>query len=323
MLNEGLRIVHISPTPLVGSPAKIAIAQRMRGSISSHIVLADYPAKGALANKFIDNSIVFTDFTKRTIERLVSEADIIHIHNSLSDERARWIYGLNQTAKFVYQVHSPLREGPLYVSRVSESGLPFCAHLVVAQYHPRLYPDFIPVPNIVVEDSGGTLRSGLEKLRVLYSPTHTRGGRWNNKYSQGLEDACRSLEKVGKIELVFPREAVHPRALLEVRRSCHVSIDEISTGAFHQVSLEGLCAGNVVINRADFFSKKIFSKFSQNEMPPFLYADDATIGDLLLRMAEDTDETVRLQKASLDYFKRYLSPELQVRAYEDVYESIL
>jgi hypothetical protein len=110
---------------------------------------------------------------------------------------------------------------------------------------------------------------------------------------------------------------------MAVRRTCHVTIDEIATGGFHMVSLEGLCAGNVVINRADYFGKATFSTFCSGEMPPFTYADDSCIREVLLLLVEDVDETARLQMASHDYFRCHCDPLKLVEVFDAAYQSIL
>lgn len=322
-----LKVVHLSPTPLVASPGKIAAALRRINIDATSVVLADYPKGGPLANKFIDHSLVWTDGSKEIValihDRLLT-ADIIHVHNDLPIKIIEYLRENCTSARFVYQVHSPLREGPLYGNRAEYIGLPFSAYLSVAQYHPRQYPTFQPVPNIVLEEPSIQLRRDGEPLRVLFSPSHTRSGRWNAKYSARLDDCIKHLKGLGQIEVVWPEQPLHPTLLMALRRTCHASIDEIMTGAFHQVSLEGMCAGNVVINRADYFSKALLAQCTETfAIPPFLFADESTIDSVMLSLSANEEQTRRQQQASVNYFANHLVIHKMAERYHDIYKSII
>ena len=321
-----LKVLHLSPTPLVAAPGRLARTLRGAGIDALCAVLKDYPADGPLAGKFIDDSVVLEDAcpeVRALVDDFAAEADVIHVHNDLPPGSVKWLRERSPKAAFVYQVHSPLREGPLYYGRADHIGLPFRAHLAVGQYQPRHYPDYLPVPNLVPDKPVVNPRQAGERLRVLFSPSHTRGGRWNAKYSEPLEKAIQALRSSGQIEVVWPSKPVTPGVLMALRRTCHVTIDEIVTGAFHQVSIEGLCAGNVVINRADFFSKAMMAQCAQcDELPPFVHADGTTIQDVLLHLAGDAAQTAQLQIASHRYFTRHLAAEALVRRFISIYETL-
>lgn len=321
------KVVHLSPTPLVAAPAKIAKALRCVGHDAVAIALNDYPEKGGLYKKFSDDLIVMSNISpekRLLVDKKISSADIIHVHNDLPREFASKLLSSNTRAKFVYQVHSPKREGPLYGDRPGSVGLPFDAFLVVAQYQPRHYPYYIAVPNLVDSSPGLSLRESGEKLRVIFSPSHSRQGRWNAKYSEKVENDLRALKTLGKIDLIWPESPLHPNELMALRKISHVTIDEVVTGAFHQISLEGLCAGNVTINRADFFSKLVFSKCTPNsELPPFVYADEWSLAEVILNLADDVGMTRDIQMKSYNYFNRNMQIDLQVKNFLEVYDAIL
>lgn len=319
-MSKKYNIIHISQTPLVAAPAKIAYAQRLLGHSSIAIAIKDYP--GALQGKFVDGFLIEDGFTKPIIDAAIEDADIIHIHNDLPHDWAYRLLDANQRAKYIYQVHSPLREGPLYLPRHESIPLPFSAKLVVGQFQPRIHSDHIIVPNIILDIPSIKLRTKGQKLRVMYSPSHKRAGRWNNKHTDELDKAINALVALNKIEKVIPENPVSPKVLMSVRRTCHVSIDEIETGGFHQVSVESLAAGNVSINKSDYFSKKVFSNFSSGILPPFVYADASCIAEVLTNLANDYEETARLQKVSYDYFTNHLTPIKMAKFFDDAYESV-
>jgi hypothetical protein len=322
-LMSAINIVHISPTPLVGAPGKIAHLQRIKGHEAIAVALNDYPKDGPLEKIFLESTLLLDNFTRSCIEERIQCADIIHVHNYFPEDKLDWILGINQSATYVYQAHSPLREGPLYWQRdQGDSCLDYKLKMVVGQHWGRFYPSFIPVPNLIISPPSIRLRRPGEKLRVMFSPTHNHQGRWTNKHTLRLADVLLSLEKLDKIDVVSPKKPVSPFVLFSARRSCHVTIDEIATGGFHMVSLEGLCTGNVVINRADYFSKATYAGFCDGVMPPFQYADEASIGDLLLRLADDWELTARLQKQGYEYFVRYCDPIQLSRVFDAAYETI-
>jgi hypothetical protein len=322
-----INVVHVSPTPLVAAPAKLALAQRASGITSTSVILADYPQASPLAAKFTNGALVLQNADGHVVdivEEEVANADVIHIHNDLPTDRIDWLRTRNSRCAFVYQVHSPQREGPLYACRATNLGLPFRAHLAVAQYQPRHYPTYTPVPNLVLDSASVERRTEGQRLRVLFSPSHTRAGRWNAKFSERMETVLRSLQAIRKIDLVWPTKPLHPSELMALRRKCHVSIDEIVTGAFHQVSLEGLCAGNVVINRADYFSKAMLACCTPDGvMPPFVYADEHTVQDVLLDLAMNPEKTAELQQTSFEFFASQLDTPKLVKRYLDVYERVV
>jgi hypothetical protein len=321
---SALKIVHITPTPLVGSPGKIAFAQRMSGHEALAVALSDYPKGGPLEKMFLERTMLLDSFNTAHVEDSIRSADIIHLHNFVSKERANWLRELNQSAAYVYQAHSPLREGPLYTDRADEkSPFDFALKLVVGQHWGRFYQSFTPVPNLVLSQPSVRLRQAGEKLRVMFSPTHKHTGRWTSKHSEQLENTLSALVQIGKVEIIGPTTPVPPETLMEVRRSCHVSIDEIATGGFHMVSLEAMCAGNITINRADYFGKTAFSTFCEGAMPPFLYADDGCINDVLLRLADDWEETARHQQESYDYFNTYCNPSRLVEVFDAAYQTAI
>lgn len=328
MSAEALSILHIAETPLVGAPSKLAAAQRACGAEALSVSVKDYPQGGPLYQLFAEGLITLERgeaHLRAMVTAFLKRVQIVHVHNSIPEPQVAWLREHAQHAAFVYQTHSPLREGPLYVTRAEHLGLPFAAHMAVAQYHPRQYPDYLPVPNLVLDMPYLRERQPGERLRVMFSPANKQQtGRWNRKFSERLNRVLDGLVETGKIELVVPEIALRPTALMLLRRSCHVSIDEILTGAFHQVSLEGLCAGNVVINRADYFSKLAFaSAVGAPELPPFQCADEDSVAEVLIRLADDVALTAQLQRQGYDYFRAHLDPKKLTGLFLDAYRRLL
>lgn len=313
-------ILHIAPAPLVGSPGKISELTDLYFN-SSCIIFKDYPSP--LQGLFSKNVIMLNDFKEFSIQ-LIKHADIIHIHNFLTKEQEEIILTHSKTTtKFIYQVHSPLREGPLFSEYVNGSKINYEYKLVIAQYHPRLYPDYIIVPNLIVYPPNIKLLKENEIPKVIFTPSHKRtGGRWNDKVSKELEEVLESLKKLKLIDIINLSN-VSPYTAYQIRKECHITIDEISTGSYHQVSLEGLCAGNVVINNSDVFSNSMLMKIAQNNEVPFYKVNKFDIHERLLYLVQNKDLIRELQQKSFNFYKDYLTPDKLIHYYLNIYKELL
>ena len=141
-----LKVLHLSPTPLVAAPGKLSRALRQAGHDSLCVALNDYPKNGPLHGKFIDDVTLLAEAgseVKDLVDGFARAADVIHIHNDLPASTVQWLRELSPRARFVYQVHSPLREGPLYFERAPALGLPI-SRQIVEHYGGRLWVESVP-----------------------------------------------------------------------------------------------------------------------------------------------------------------------------------
>jgi len=314
-----MNIVHIAKTPLAGSPGRLSEElSKIDNVFSSSFVERDYP--GELSGKFLGNSIILDNSSLSILATKIKKADICHIHNDLTSDTINLILSCATNCKFIYHVHSPLREGPLFFNNYKAMGIDFSHNLVVAQYHPRHYQDFIPVMNIVPFKPNNIPCPLDEKIRILFSPSHVRtGGRWNDKTSPALDQALALVNQRSDVEVITPGK-LSPSALFELRRTCHITIDEIVTGSYHQISLEGLAAGNVVINNSDPLSNLFLEMISGAESPPpFLTLNNKNIFQKLNNLLDNKDEIIKIQQQSLHYFKEFLQPYKSANRLMEIY----
>lgn len=317
------RVLHVSPTPLVDAPRKISDSiNSYTEYISDSFVFNDYPGK--LKNLFSFNTLLFNK-SKKLILELIKNADIIHIHNFLTLEQEQIILKYSKSdVLFVYQVHSPLREGPIFSEYAEDGKIHFDSKCVVAQYQPRLYKNYKIVPNIILQEPSKNLIQENEKPKILFSPAHTRtGGRWNDKTIPKVDELLKSLSALEQIELINT-ETYTPHELYQLRKRCHISIDEIVTGAYHQISLEGLCSGNVVINNSDVFSD-LMLKFiiHSNQEIPFYKVNIHNITEKLYTLISDKDLIRKYQNSSYEFYIKNLTPNKLVNHYKDLYDEII
>jgi len=321
---SAIKIVHLAPTPLVAAPRKIAETCARLGAETTAIAASDYP--GPLAEIFKPGYLVWKNSHNRVrdlIVRKILEADILHIHNELPCAFAPFVTA-NFGQKIIYHAHSPKREGPIYVDRTEAHGLHVSEKLVVGQIWPRLWRDFRPVPNIVNAEPSLHLIRDDEKPRVLFSPAHKREGRWGGKVSALQTSVLTGLAQAGLIDLIELDKPIAPDDLLALRRTVHVTVDEVVTGGFHQISLEGLCSGNVVINGADHFSLAMFSQAARADAPPpFVRASEQTLAETLARLVLWKELIREYQQQSYDYYKKWLAPERLASIYMELYRDVL
>ncbi|EOW9316330.1 hypothetical protein [Vibrio cholerae] len=316
-------ILHLSKTPLVGAPGKISkFSREVMGIDSIHFCETDYP--GDLKGIFLVESICIgndSEITYALIKR-IKKASIIHVHNEISPQLTLLIKKhANKNVNYIYHVHSPVKEGPNFIEKITGIGIDFVKKLCVAQYHPRLYADYIPVPNIIDFQPSVNLLGNDEIPRVIFSPAHKRtGGRWNDKVSPKLTKVLHFLNEMKHIDLVIPGK-VTPSTLYEIRKSCHITVDEIVTGGFHQLSLEGLAAGNVVINNSDFISNFYLEALSKgNQKSPFYTMNEENCYEKLITLLENKDMIREYQQKSYNFFTENLNKSRMLEIYRGVYD---
>jgi hypothetical protein len=323
------QVLHISRTPLVGGPGRVskALNTYAEGYTSRWFYGEDYPDERA--ERFVRFGTLLQLNPKKpgVFDRVLKQADVIHVHNRLLSSVARYIQeNARPECRFVYQVRSPLREPPLFMEVHSSMGLPFHALCCSAQYHTRHYPTFAPLPLLDLNEPSLTLLQPGERPRVCFKPSHTRsraGKRWNAKHSDALHHALQTLEAEGLIELAASEQVLSGIAMHRLRQTCHISIDEIVTGAFHTVSLEGLAVGNVVVNNSDYFSDAAMATLTRDgSFPPFFHVNEANVLERLRYLVENPDVIRHYQTLSHAYFKEHLQASQQVQWYTRCYDAL-
>lgn len=319
-----MKVVHLSKTPLACSPGRMSFYLNQIGISSSHFFEQDYP--GELQGKMTMGSFHFNS-TKESIELLEShlaKADIIHVHNHISASLVALVNKVFSGNKIIFHAHSPLREGPLFTDVSLVMDLEFTDYYVVAQYQPRHYQEYTPICNIVpgIDGFNDEPSASSDVFKIIYSPAHSRaGGRWNPKGSSALNVSLQYCVSQKLAELKSPPKT-NEAQLLAYRNQCDITIDEIITGSYHQISLEGLSAGNIVVNNADFFSIEMLKLAAKtDENPPFYHMNESNCSNRLeqLVMMSEQEVTERKQK-SREYFTKYLNPERLAGLLAEKYE---
>lgn len=323
-MSAKIRILHMSSTPIVGAMGKLSYLLSQNGYDSVSLVFKDYGADSGLSTYFLDNSVVYDENIKECILDYAKSSDIIWVHNLIPDEFYDILGHCTYKSKFVYHCHSFNKEPPLFYDPTHIMPVKFCKKLAVAQFQPRFFQDYTIVPNIITYKPYLKLKEDKELLTVIYSPSNKKPfTKYGNKYSSSMGDELKFLASSNKIRLIYANQ-VRPNNLFALRRlSAHVTIDEIVSGGYHQVSLEGLCAGNVVINNADFFAQMNIKQIAGVDEMPFYICDESNFFDRLNALREDNELVRRYQRLSYDFFTNYLSQDKLFAYYDRICKQVL
>ena len=319
-------VVHLSRTPLAGAPNRLVKSLNKYTDFHAlSFVESDY--KGNTAGVFSGENFFLGQKQSSDIwpllEEAVKNASIIHIHNQIGSDVIEFLLRFEgQLPPIIYHLHSPIREGPLYVPRGRQLRLPIACTAAVSQMHPRFYPEATPLPNIVPSAPKPITIRRDDRVRILFAPSQARAGRWNGKSCKHLDEALSRLSCRNDVDLVRLKHSQPSHVLEQIRRDCDITIDEIVTGGFHQISLEGLQAGNVVVNGADEISMLTMMGWA-HERPPFVRSNPDTIFADLKDLVDNKKGLSEKKKVSYDYAKAHLNPKKLIKIYEDLYNKLL
>lgn len=291
-------ILHISQTPLVGAPFRLSnLLKENKVYNSTHHILKEYP-------NHLKNLFPYDAFF--SYESINFEVDIVWFHNIFDIKFVKSIKKKFRKAQLILQVHSTTREGPLFNSCLNLELLKlFDKHFVISQVHPRLYPSFQVIPNVCMHKEYKQSLTG-EFINILLSPSGNNKGRFSNKGINGIEQLLNKNIKNIHLDTVYN---LHQDEVMNRRSHSHISIDDLKTGGFHQVSLEALYSGGLAFNASDIFSKLIYStSILADELPPFIEirSYDDLVAKLKLYLF-DNDLLRNDLHLSRNFVKKYLN----------------
>ena len=318
-----MRVVHISPSALAGAPGMLSDALKDFGFVvdSVHFRAGDYgpnrdifsPDSIALSDTEIDRSLFLASY---------ETADVVHVHNFVPKFVLSWMASVpSSDKKFIYQVHSPRYERPIYHDLSNCIGIEFDQKLVIPHFHPRQYPDFKIIPNCLYRKAFSSAKRSVErksKLSVHFSPSTKSAARWASKTNVAFEQMIKLIKTDDRIEVsVF--EGVSPQYLAARRLLADITIDELVTGSYHLVSYEGLAAGSVVFNNADQVTMDMFQIGFQSPKPPFVRCSPLKAVERILSFVECPDLLLEKKKKSHEFFWEWMNPKRISGFYFDVY----
>lgn len=321
-----MRVLHLSATPLSGSPIRISqLLQKYSGFESRHICWNE-----KIGYRIYDTDVIGSRTPIEELEYLVYEwATHIHYHNRW---RRQEIFGAMRKAPpdlpSVIQIHSP-RESEDFREEAA-SGIPLA---IIAQYHPRQWPEksFI-IPNVVdiydplytpVSESSAA-RAALGMMTglpiVSYAPSNTNARGWDDKSYSLVNPVLKRMRFAGEIfyDLIHkvPFSVVMPR-----KKLASIGVEEISSGSYHLSALEYLSVGIPCICRIDSSTEEVVKTLTGAEDLPFIDATKDSF-ERVVRGLINEGSYVEKGRASRLWMERHWSPRALAGHYTAMYEKL-
>ena len=244
-----MKAVHLSLTPVAGSPIRIVNALNQHTSVRARFIVLD-PLK--YGRRLFENDLIWDHDKEECLEEIAS-ADVLHLHNwirlSSNDFGVDFNNIIKQKAKIFRHLHgAPLKVVPsksLVNTLLEEDIFQICP----AQFQERFYPKATILPNIIpVHDPlyQPKEKKSNEIWQMAYSPTTfipAFGDRWYAKAAPETQRLLKRLEnRHPKLKSLIIRNKPHDEAM-KLRAGAHIAIDEMVTGSYHISSLESLAVG--------------------------------------------------------------------------------
>ena len=315
------QIVHVSATPIAGSPLITSRLLAKHGYKSRCIAPGRYPDGRDFGLDVHPNQAELRD-------ELLSRADIIVAHNG-GPASQKWFRRIIRQKLFCMIYHSQ----PQRVDRTLEwLGAPAA---VLGQYQPRLYGGQYPlVANLIPLDEpdyqpAEPATRQEHKVRIAYAPSNTSAcfdrkapAFWDNKGFHATAGILACLDERDDVQADVIT-GCSLKACLERKRQAHIVIDECVTGSYHRNSLEGLALGTVVVNAADRLSLDSARHCTGGAVLPFVIS---RLDGLLRKLTELIElgpaELIRCGLTNRRWMEQCWSPaELIQRGYEPLLAS--
>lgn len=211
-----------------------------------------------------------------------------------------------------YHLHSPPFEPPLFTYDIITNN-DFDNVFSVAQGYARFYDNSIPIANIIPDIKVFNRKS--RRSAVVVGHLRTTSARWSKKIPQNLVQDLEKLLNEDKVEVctipkLFGCDTVPYKTFSQALQNFNYVIDDICSGLFHQISLEGLKSGCIVFSAADSYSIDSFCLAAECPPPPFDFVNDMyDIHEKIRYYERNPFELEKIQLRNLKYANEYLGEQ--------------
>lgn len=246
-----MKIAHLCMTPIAGAC----------WSWSEAFKEAGYDSFCCCGSVYGDGRIMPKDERwppdERTIQR-ITECDLIFAHQG-KPYRMKW-YPRDKPTVAIY--HSQPTMGHTD-RRLEKDGWPWAA---IGQWQARLYRGAVPVPNLLPLKHPWHIQQDkpTDRVRIVYSPSNKMLSGWDDKGYDLTASALANVDAESEIIMCKPLEYC-----LAAKAKAHIVIDEVTTGAYHRNSLEGLALGCRVVNACDGHCAELIEAMTGDARVPF------------------------------------------------------
>jgi len=314
-----LKVLHLSDTPLSGSPVRIA---KLLNKYSENYEARHLVWTPVVQARNFETHYISSNMSKEEVMQHLEWADIIHYHNRYARQEIFVKHHLTPPKKLsVIHMHSP-RESEDFSQEI-ESGIPIA---VVAQFQPRLYSEasFV-LPNVVdiFDPAYMPVETPFRSRPVVsFAPSNTNMTGWNDKGYGIVAPILKRMSLANKIQYQLIIEQPHTKAM-EMKRGADIGIDDIVNGSYHMSALEYMAMGIPCICRLDDLTMDIVCNMTgcDKHNLPWISATRDTFKDVL--------ETIIREKAwkqlgnmTRDWMQKFWNPSALLSHYECMYEEL-
>ena len=330
-----IKVVHLSLTPLAGSPIRIVKALNAHTSTQARLIVLDPGAYGA---RVFDNDLTWAQDQDES-RQLLKDADIVHFHHYFEIDDNPFGVDFRDVCSprtcFLRQFHSvPMtiaRGDRALAQRIVDSKIP---QLVISQYPERYFPRARVVPNIVpINDQNylPTTKTSRARPRVFFAPSRLEPAwsvvpgqtRWDTKGAPETEQVLISvIDKCDLGDLSVRHNIPHTDCLKE-RQQSDIVVDEMITGSFHLSSLEALAQGLPTFAYLDPRTIETLTEVTEARNLPWLNFRLEEMAMPLTELLRDEKLRNEIGEASRGWMEQYYSDELLVRHYLKAYKDLL
>jgi len=323
-----MKVVHISATPLAGSPIRIVNALNKHTDVKARSVNLDPAAYGTLT---FPEDLTWKQ-NRAEAESLIAEADIIHFHHWFDFGSDKNPFGFNfirhmkPGAKHLMHWHSnplSLAEGyGLNPRTLVEADVP---QMVVAQFHEPYYPNALPVPLIVEVESARPALAQRDKPVFFFSPSrprHAYEDRWETKGKPEIVALLTGAKNKGILDFRV-EEKLPFHECMQARSESDVVIDDLITGSFHTTSLEALAIGRPTLSYVDSRTQLVLSELTQSTDLPLINVRYKDASEVIEALARDKSLREEIGKFSRDWMLANYSEKKMAQHYVDGYQQLI
>lgn len=344
-------VVHVSLTPLAGSPIRIVRALQRHTGVEARLVNL---APRAYGRRVFPEDLAWEERTDEARE-LVARADVLHFHHWFDFGSRTNPFGFDflgaqkSGARHLMHWHSSpeftARNAGVPVQTLLEADLP---QLVMAQYHERYYPRARIAPLVVEHaETGaadaaatGAANSRAEHARhappilepgspsrrpiVMFTPSQFAGAHVERWETKGRPEVVALLERLARRGVLEPFVA-HDLPFEECQRrraQADIVIDDVVTGSYHTTTLESLSLGKPTISWLDARTQAVLAELTGSHEFPIVNAPLEALEQVLGLLCSDAELRAELGAWSRAWSLACHGEARMVAHYASAYEEL-
>lgn len=316
-VEEKIPILQISSIPCAGRPYEIsAFINKYSKKYNSRCILG-----GQYCNTNID--IPYREFPYDLLlskdleecKRIINNTKIIHIHHNIDKKLLKLITKDHKIVFTVSNLNQSLKINNDDFNKSYDIKIRKLANIITTTNEPLQIDTFSYLTDKHLPLIKNLFDSNINKNNecpvIVFAPTNrTREG----VASKGYNEVLGIIYKLFLNGYKFSFDLIEGVPYLENlnrKKMSDILIDDIMSPTFHNSSIEGACFGSVVL-----------TNYSDNNFP-FLKTDINNLETNLKALLTDKKYLEEEQKKILEWKNDYYKPDILLKPYENIYDSVL